>query len=86
MLSQCMSLQRVGEALRLEERELHAPGPGQVLLRVRACAVCRTDLHVIDGDLKDLRLPIVPGHEIVGEVVEAGPGVEWHRGARLGVP
>jgi alcohol dehydrogenase, propanol-preferring len=86
MLSQCMSLKRVGEPLRLEEREIPAPGPGQVLLRVRACAVCRTDLHVIDGELKDLRLPIVPGHEIVGEVVQAGAGVELRPGARLGVP
>jgi propanol-preferring alcohol dehydrogenase len=81
-----MSLARIGEALRLEEREIPAPRPGQVLLRVRACAVCRTDLHVIDGELGDARLPIVPGHEIVGEVVAAGPGVEWRRGTRLGVP
>jgi propanol-preferring alcohol dehydrogenase len=86
MLSRCMSLERVGEPLRLKERELPAPGPGQVLLRVRACAVCRTDLHVVDGELPDLRLPIVPGHEIVGEVVATGAGVDLRRGARLGVP
>src|SRR5918995_2375648 len=52
------------------------PGPGQLLLRVRACAVCRTDLHVVDGELPDPKLPLVPGHEIVGEVVEVGDGVE----------
>ena len=62
-------------------------GPGQVLVKVRACGVCRTDLHVVDGDLPDPKLPIVPGHEIVGEVVEAGDGVEgFHRGERIGVP
>jgi alcohol dehydrogenase, propanol-preferring len=60
------------------------PGPGQVLIRVRACGVCRTDLHVADGDLRDPKLPLVLGHEIVGIVVEGGTR---HRpGARVGVP
>jgi propanol-preferring alcohol dehydrogenase len=86
MLSQCMSLERVGEPLRLKSREMRPPGPGEVLLRVRACAVCRTDLHVVDGELPNLRLPIVPGHEIVGEVIETGAGVDLARGLRLGVP
>jgi propanol-preferring alcohol dehydrogenase len=63
------------------------PGPGELLLRVRACGVCRTDLHVADGDLPHPKLPLVLGHEIVGQVVEAGSGVERFRpGDRVGVP
>jgi propanol-preferring alcohol dehydrogenase len=57
-----------------------------VLSRVLACAVCRTDLHVVDGDLPDVRLPIIPGHEIVGEVIDRGAAVDWPIGTRLGVP
>jgi alcohol dehydrogenase, propanol-preferring len=63
-----------------------APGPGQVLLKVQACGVCRTDLHVIDGDLTEPRLPLTPGHEIVGTVVKAGADVTLREGTRLGVP
>src|SRR2546428_13917838 len=63
------------------------PGPGQVLLQVRACAVCRTDLHVIDGELPNLKLPLIPGHEIVGVVTQRGPGAErFQIGERVGVP
>jgi propanol-preferring alcohol dehydrogenase len=63
------------------------PGPGQVLIRVRACAVCRTDLHIIDGELPDPKLPLIPGHEIVGSVVETGADVDRFRvGDRVGVP
>ncbi len=63
------------------------PAPGQVLLQVRACGVCRTDLHVVDGDLTEPKLPIVPGHEVVGEVVAVGKGVvDLEVGQRLGVP
>jgi propanol-preferring alcohol dehydrogenase len=63
------------------------PGAGQVLLHVRACAVCRTDLHVVDGELAEPKLPLVPGHEIVGAVSAVGPGVErWRAGDRVGVP
>lgn len=63
------------------------PGPGQVLLNVAACAVCRTDLHILDGDLAHPKLPLVPGHEIVGHVVEVGAGVErFAPGDRVGVP
>ncbi|MBI4420981.1 MAG: zinc-dependent alcohol dehydrogenase family protein [Gemmatimonadetes bacterium] len=63
------------------------PRPGQVLLRVRACGVCRTDLHVADGELPDPKLPLVLGHEIVGTVVRAGPQAERFRpGDRVGVP
>lgn len=64
-----------------------APGPGQVLLSVRACAVCRTDLHVIDGDLRDPKLPLVLGHEIVGTVAARGANAtRFEVGARVGVP
>jgi len=63
------------------------PGPGQVLIRVASCGVCRTDLHVVDGDLPDPKIPIVPGHEIVGTVVGTGDGVSGHEiGRRVGVP
>lgn len=73
----------------LEERTLPVPRPGprEVLLRVKACGVCRTDLHVVDGELSHPKRPVVPGHEIVGLVVETGPGViRYGRGDRLGVP
>ena len=63
------------------------PGPQQVLIAVRACAVCRTDLHVVDGELPDPKLPLVPGHEIIGIVVEKGESVDRFRvGDRVGVP
>jgi alcohol dehydrogenase, propanol-preferring len=59
----------------------------QVLIRVRACGVCRTDLHVVDGELRDPKLPLIPGHQIVGEVVETGERVErFAPGDRVGVP
>jgi alcohol dehydrogenase, propanol-preferring len=82
-----MVLHRAGEPLREEEVPVPAAGPGQLLLRVRACAVCRTDLHVVDGELPEPKLPLIPGHEIVGEVVEIGEGVEgFAAGDRVGVP
>lgn len=63
------------------------PGPQQLLIAVRACAVCRTDLHVVDGELPDPKLPLVPGHEIIGTVVEKGAGVgRFAIGDRVGVP
>jgi len=63
------------------------PGTGQVLVRVTACAVCRTDLHVVDGELPKPKLPLVPGHEIVGRVTEIGAGVERFKlGDRVGIP
>jgi propanol-preferring alcohol dehydrogenase len=70
----------------LEQRALPEPGAGEILVRVSACAVCRTDLHVVDGDLPYMRLPIVPGHEIVGLVEALGEGVTFAVGARVGVP
>ena len=82
-----MVLDRQGEALVHRRIAVPAPGPGQVLIAVRACGVCRTDLHVVDGDLREPRLPLVPGHEIVGTVVETGAGVaDLAVGARVGVP
>src|SRR5262245_61930092 len=82
-----MVLDRPGERLRLAELPVPEPGAGQVLVRVRACAVCRTDLHVVDGELTEPKLPIVPGHEIVGEAVRAGPGVDrFGAGQRIGIP
>ena len=84
--SLCMRLHRPGTPLVQERRELPRPGPSQVLLKIRACGVCRTDLHVVDGELPGIPSPIIPGHEIVGEVLESGLGVNWSRGTRLGVP
>jgi propanol-preferring alcohol dehydrogenase len=72
--------------LRRVERPVPRPGPGEVLIAVSACGVCRTDLHVLDGEVP-ARYPIVPGHEIVGRVLEAGAGVSgFARGQRVGVP
>jgi propanol-preferring alcohol dehydrogenase len=70
--------------LRIEEVARPAPGPGQLLLRVRACGVCRTDLHIVEGELKPLRQPLIPGHQIVGDVVEGGTA-ELPTGSRVGV-
>ena len=81
-----MVLQQIGKPLNLEERERPTPGPGQVLLRVSACGVCRTDLHLVDGELPETAPPIVPGHEIVGRVEAVGDGVTIAPGTRLGVP
>ena len=83
--SACMCLLQPRTSLRLEQRALPAVSAGQVLLKVRACAVCRTDLHVVDGELSDPTLPIVPGHEIVGEVVARGADAPLAIGARVGV-
>ena len=82
-----MVMHRAGEPLRLETVPDPEPGPGQVLLRVEACGVCRTDLHILDGDLKYPKLPLIPGHEIVGRVVRCGVGVNGlDAGMRVGVP
>ena len=82
-----MVLHEIGRPLVLEERPDPLPDPGEIRVRVEACAVCRTDLHVVDGELPDPRLPIVPGHEIVGTVDALGSGVMSHvQGGRVGVP
>ncbi len=73
--------------LRAAELPRPEPGPGQVLVEVRACGVCRTDLHVVDGELAEPKLPLVPGHQIVGEVAGLGQGMErFAPGDRVGVP
>jgi propanol-preferring alcohol dehydrogenase len=83
---QAMVLRSRGASLLLEERPDPEPGPGQIRVRVEACAVCRTDLHVIDGELPDIRHPIVPGHEIVGIVDLLGAGVSAPAiGQRVGI-
>jgi len=82
-----MLLETPGRPLREAEVPRPAPGAGQVLLRVHACGVCRTDLHVADGELPNPTLPLVLGHEIVGTVVENGPSASRYRpGDRVGVP
>lgn len=82
-----MTLPAIGQPLVPQTRPRPEPGPGEVRLAVRACAVCRTDLHVVDGDLPPGPLPIVPGHEIVGTVEAFGPGVHGLAlGERVGVP
>lgn len=82
-----MLFEGVGKPLREATIETPSPGPGQVLLQVRACAVCRTDLHVVDGDLAEPKLPLVLGHEVVGAVSGVGEGVErFAPGDRVGVP
>ncbi len=82
-----MVLHTQRQPLRATELPTPKPGPGEVLLQVRACAVCRTDLHVVDGELPRPKLPLVPGHEIVGVVTAKGEGVERFKpGDRVGVP
>nr|WP_198372454.1 zinc-dependent alcohol dehydrogenase family protein [Roseomonas rosulenta] len=82
-----MALDAAARSVRLESRAVPTPGPGQVLLRVAACAICRTDLHVVDGDLPDPKPGVIPGHEIVGRVVTRGEGADRYAiGARVGVP
>ena len=83
-----MVLERPGGGLlRLATRLRPEPKPGEVLIEVSACGVCRADLHVVEGDLKDPKQPIVPGHEIVGRVAATGEGVEqFQAGDRVGVP
>ncbi len=82
-----MVLEAVGRPLVMCERADPVPGPGEILVRVAACGVCRTDLHVVDGELPDVRTPIVPGHEIVGHVEALGSGVAgFALGERVGVP
>ncbi|MGH2953279.1 MAG: zinc-dependent alcohol dehydrogenase family protein [Solirubrobacterales bacterium] len=82
-----MLLERPGSPLAAAAPPEPEPGPGQVAVRVSACGVCRTDLHVVDGDLAEPKLPLVPGHQIVGEVVGLGAGAERFAGGdRIGVP
>jgi alcohol dehydrogenase, propanol-preferring len=82
-----MLFEKVGQPLRKAELPVPKPDAGKVLIRVRACAVCRTDLHVVDGELTQPKLPLIPGHEIVGIVEEKGEGAErFEIGDRVGIP
>jgi len=86
-MMQAMRLHGPGQLLSLDEIPLPHPLENQVLLEILACGVCRTDLHVLDAELPDIRYPIILGHEIVGRVVETGKGVTRYRiGDRIGVP
>ena len=80
-----MALVEVGRPLQAIERPDPEPGAGEARLRVLACGVCRTDLHVVDGELPDIRTPIIPGHEVVAEVEAVGRGAELRVGERVGV-
>jgi propanol-preferring alcohol dehydrogenase len=82
-----MRLDEARRPLRLTAVAIPTPGPGQVLIRVHACAVCRTDLHVVDGELTGPKLPLIPGHEIVGTVEATGTGADrFSPGVSVGVP
>jgi propanol-preferring alcohol dehydrogenase len=82
-----MVMERAGEPLRLRRVPDPVPGPGQLLISVRACGVCRTDLHILDGELAEPALPLVPGHQIAGVVAGTGEGAErFSPGDRVGVP
>jgi alcohol dehydrogenase, propanol-preferring len=84
---QVMVLTAPGAPLQLQERQDPTPGPGHVRVRISACGVCRTDLHVVDGELPHINYPIVPGHEVVGRAEALGPGVTALKiGERVGVP
>ena len=82
-----MLLEAPGEPLTLKQVPVPAPGPNQVLLQVHACGVCRTDLHILDGELKNPKLPLILGHQIVGTIVDLGKDVDqFQLGERIGVP
>ena len=81
-----MVLTGAGRPLELRDMAVPEPKPGQVRIRISACGVCRTDLHVVDGELTEPKLPLVPGHEIVGRIDALGAGVEgFAPGMRVGV-
>jgi alcohol dehydrogenase, propanol-preferring len=82
-----MVLKKIGTALEWTELTDPQPGPGEIRVKMAACGVCRTDLHVVDGELPNAKVPIIPGHEIVGRIDVVGAGVEGLRvGERVGVP
>ncbi len=82
-----MVLEKPGNPLRAKEMEVPKPGAQEVLIKVDACGVCRTDLHVFDGELKDPKLPLILGHEIVGTIVKMGERVDrFNSGNKVGVP
>jgi alcohol dehydrogenase, propanol-preferring len=81
-----MVLESPGGRFELRDVPVPQPGAGQVLIEVAACGVCRTDLHVVDGEIRDGRYPLIPGHQIVGRVVQAPPDSGLALGMRVGVP
>ena len=82
-----MVLNQLGAALEWTELADRLPGPGEIRVKITACGVCRTDLHVVDGELPDPKLPVIPGHEIVGRIDAIGTGVKGLLiGERVGVP
>ena len=82
-----MILDRPGRPLRLADVAPPSPGPDEILVRVEACGVCRTDLHVVDGELTEPKLPLIPGHQVVGTVVRAGSHASrFPEGSRVGIP
>ncbi|HZX14108.1 MAG TPA: alcohol dehydrogenase catalytic domain-containing protein, partial [Thermodesulfobacteriota bacterium] len=82
-----MVLEAPEKALRAMEVSVPRPGPQQVLIKVNACGVCRTDLHIVDGELPNPKFPLIPGHEIVGTVMKTGDQAEkFFVGDRVGVP
>jgi propanol-preferring alcohol dehydrogenase len=82
-----MLFEKAGQPLRKAELPIPKPGSDQVLIRVRACAVCRTDLHIVDGELAQPKLPLIPGHEIVGIIEKKGDGADrFDIGDRVGIP
>jgi propanol-preferring alcohol dehydrogenase len=84
---QAMVLKNLRTALQWTDLPHRQPGPGEIRVKVAACGVCRTDLHVVDGELPNPKVPIIPGHEIVGRIDAIGAGVEeLHVGERVGIP
>src|SRR3954471_7336110 len=86
-MMRAMVLERPGDPLVMRERRVPPPAAGEIMVEVAACGVCRTDLHLVDGELPDPKLPVIPGHEIIGTVVAHGAGVDSPAmGTRVGVP
>jgi alcohol dehydrogenase, propanol-preferring len=84
---QAMVLKKLRTALEWTELPDRQPGPGEIRVKMSACGVCRTDLHVVDGELPNPHIPIIPGHEIVGRIDAIGAEVEdLHMGERVGIP
>lgn len=81
-----MVLEKPGEKLQLKDLPIPKPNKGQLLIKVHVCGICRTDLHVLDGELPDPKLPLIMGHQVVGTVVDSGEGVKISIGTRVGVP
>lgn len=84
---QAMVLKKIGAPLEWTDLPDRQPGPGEIRVKIAACGVCRTDLHVVDGELPHPAVPVIPGHEIVGRIDSLGAGVQGlHMGERVGIP